>query len=221
MAILVAPTELRHRAFKELAVGGRGSGIPERHGVDFLFYYKKRAYGVQRKALADFLASVTDDRLYRECAQMQQIERAVLVIEGRVEWDLNGNLMKGSWGKGWTRDQFYAYLLSVRAKGIWVEFTSDVEATAGFLRVFEKWVRKEKHIALETRPGVKALWGEKHHRDFQRHVVMGFDGMGYERAEAWLGHFGGTGLAWTMTEEEMKKVPGVGPVLAKRLMESL
>lgn len=219
--MLVAPTELRHSPFRALAIGGRGSAVPEKHGVDFLFYYRKRPYGVQRKAIPDFLASVTDGRLYRECAQMQSLERAVLVLEGRVEWDLNGNLLKKEWGARWTRTQFHSYLLSVRAKGIWVETTADVEGTAEFLKTFEAWVRKERHIALETRPGAQAAWGERGHRDFQRHVVMSFDGMGYERAERWIEHFGGTGLEWRVSEEEMREVPGVGPVLAKRLREAL
>lgn len=208
---LISPAE-HHKAFVDL---GSISSRPERLGCDF--YLPRFEAGVQRKRLDDLIHSVQQgDRLYREVAQMASLKAAVLVVERLPKWTTDGEML-GSWGS-WTRAQHYGLLWSVRAKGVWVDWTPNEQGTADWLRMFEKWLKKDRHTVLERRPGPDVPWGKPDSKDYQRHLLMGVDGVGPELSKGIVERFGRVPWKWDCTMGELMEVDGIGKATAERLM---
>lgn len=213
--MLVAPTER-----PPLTSLGTVSLLPERYGVDVMFIANARKYGCQRKEVKDFVASVHDGRLAKEVAQMQALERAVLCIEGKLKWTLDGELVLDRYTQRWTRDQHTAFLFSVQAAGVWVTGSEDAAGTVEVCRAFERWVKKDKHRALNHRPKPTSQYGRANNRDFQLHLIQGLPGVGIEKAEAILDTLG-MPFRWAVGLEELMTVEGIGKVTAERIMRCL
>lgn len=211
--MLVAPSE--GPVLKRL---GKSSSVPERYGADVLIVARGQRIGVQRKATADFVASVLDGRLTREVAQMQRLDLAVLAIEGRFEWTTDGEWLT-SHGK-WDRLKHRQYLFSLFARGMWVVETRDQADTVEVCRELERWARKDKHRSLDKRPGCSGEWGRPTSKEFGIHLLQGFDGVGPELAERIWDHFDGVPLQWAVGKEGLEEVDGIGPTRAKRMLEA-
>lgn len=215
--MIVAPTE----DARLKALGTSVSMVPERFGVDVLWAAKGiGTIGVQRKEFpGDFLASVTDGRLAKEVAQMQALDMRVLVLEGRGNWTVDGELIT-SWGQPWNRDQHRAYLWSIRSRGIWVEWSDDLEDTIHVVRRLEAWSKKVKHQSLNNRPGPKGLWGRPTTREYQVHFLSGLPDVGAELAARILDTLG-MPVQWNVGEEDLLRVHGIGKVKARKLYAAL
>lgn len=218
--MLIAPTEpLPIRAL------GRVHSLPEKRGVDVLFAAGGRMVGIQRKEIHDLVASVHDGRLHREaqmiggCLADGRLGIAVLVVEGRPTWTIDGEWVEQGWR--WTRRQHRGLLWSVRAKGIWVETTSDAHDTADLCRDLEKWAAKDRHQSLDRRPGPTGLWGKATTREYALHVLQGFEGVGPELATRIVDHFGRLPIGWLVTAAELEEISGIGKVKAKKLIGAL
>lgn len=216
--MLIAPTEAQHPALRAL---GRVSSTPERCGVDFLFATRATGtVGIQRKAFpADFLASINDGRLSKEVAQMQVLDVRVLLVEGRGTWTTDGKLI-ARWGQHWTRAQHRSFLWSMRAAGVWVEWSDDVEDTARVVRGLETWARKAKHTSLARRPGAKGAWGKPTNREYLIHLVMGLPGVGPELAERIVDTLG-MPFGWAVTVDDLVRVHGIGRKKAEQIYACL
>lgn len=213
--MLIAPTEP-----PALRATGTVSLTPERHGVDVLWGAKDIGLiGVQRKVFpGDFLASMDDGRLSKELSQMRALNIGVLVLEGRPTWTTFGELLGQRWGKRWTRQAHRAFLMSVRMKGVWVEWTDHLDDTIDFLQVMEKWAAKSKHQSLSSRPGPKRdSWNRLTDRDYALHMIQGWPDVGPELAGRIFDRFG-VPLALTVTEKELLSVQGIGKAKAGRIM---
>ena len=88
---------------------------------------------------------------------------------------------------------------------------------------FEAWTQKATHTALQgTRGGVpRNSWGRSTSRDYQIHLLTGLPGVGEELAGRVVDHFGKLPWMWTVTEEELCQVQGIGPKKARKMMEAL
>lgn len=214
--MLVAPTE--PHALKKL---GTVSSRPERMGVDFLFSAGGQWCGVQRKEISDLIASVHDGRLQREAAQMQGLSKRMLVVEGKLQWTMDGVLMGKGFGRDWTLQMHRGILWSLQDRGIWVAGSDDHNGTASCILHFEAWCKKAKHTALTRRPGPESLWGSPDNRDFGMHLLMGIDGIGPEMAGAIYDEFGGVPMAWTVGEDDLTRIKGIGKVKAGKLLAAL
>ena len=215
---IVAPTE-RDEHIHGLAT--EVSMLPERYGCDILWRARDSWWGVQRKEIKDFIASIQDGRLAREVAMMKPLPIKVVIIEGRVKWSTDDVLMIGSWNTNITRTQFEGMLMSLMEKGVHVTWTGSTRETARWTRQFAKWSSKLRHGSLERRPGPVSPWGNVSDEDWADHLLQGFDGMGTEKAKAIVKHFGGVPMQWTVTEADLMQVPGIGKVLARRLLNAL
>jgi ERCC4-type nuclease len=222
-SILVAPSE--PTLLKGL---GKSSAVPEKHGVDIMFANQHGTFGVQRKELSDFFASVTDGRLAREFPLMTQLGVAVLLIEGRQRWSTEGYLLNlaGAGGrvqrKTWTRDQFRSYMLSVQQRGVWVVETDDLNDTIAWVKNFERWASKDSHHSLIARPKPAGAWGTPDSHDWALHLMQSFDGIGPVQAERILETFDGQiPLAWTCTKVELGSVKGIGKQRLDKLWNAL
>lgn len=222
--MLVAPTELRHAAFRALTASGMGSNKPERMGVDFAFGCRGRWSGVQRKEIKDFVASVNDGRLRQEVQQMNgaALEYKALIIEGSVKWSLDGVLMGDKFGGGnWTREKHIKQLLSVQDAGVFILSSSDPADTARVLQDFQGWVKKGDHTSLKGRGGTMVnAWGTKTNRDYQLHLIMGLQGVGLELAGRILDQLG-MPFGLRVTREDLMSVEGIAAKKADAILGAL
>lgn len=220
--MLVAPTELKHTAFRALTASGRGSNKPERMGVDFAFACRGRWSGVQRKEIRDFVASVNDGRLRQEVQQMAgaELEYKALIIEGAVRWSMDGALIGDNYGASWNREKHIKQLLSVQDAGVFVLSSSDTADTARVLTDFQGWVAKGDHTSLKGRGPMVSAWGTKGNRDYQLHVLTSLPGIGLELATRILDELGMI-VGLRVTPEQLLAVHGVGRKKVDAIMRAL
>ena len=211
--IYVSPAEP-----SELFPLGETSSLPETMGCDFLFATPHGLVGIQRKAVQDLVASIRDDRLCRELGQSETLTQMVLLIEGDWRWDQIGNSRAV---EGFSRAQLDGLLLSVQQEGWWVVFSESLRETVGVIRRIETWFSKAKHGSLRTRnKAAGAVWGSHTNRAWGCHWWQTIEGIGYGMAGVLYDTIG-VPVIWTVTEEELLAIPGIGPGRAKRILESL
>jgi len=219
----VAPTEPKQLK----AIAAQVTLLPEKYGCDVCWWGKHDGedamWGVQRKELRDLIASVGDGRLAKEVAQMRAggIPIPIIIIEGKIQFDNNGNLQWNSWGQEFTRAQFKGMLWSLMYQGARIEYTRDVVETVELVKMFAHWSVKAKHTSMMKRPTAFSPWGKASNDDWAVHLLQGFEVLGIERAKAVIKHFGGVPLQWTVTEEQLMEVPGIGKGIAAKLIEAL
>lgn len=221
--ILVAPTEpaalksMLTRLFDPERVAV--SSLPETCGVDVYWTGGGLSLGLQRKAWKDLLASAEDGRLAREAMQWGELFRAILLVEGRPKTDPSGAII-GYQDKGsrWTLAAMRNLMRSCEAAGAWVEWAQDIEETAAIVGELVSWSRKGSHTSLSTRPG-PSKDGLMRLPTMENWLLQSFPGIGRERADAILAHFGGLPMGWTVSAKELEGVPGIGPKLAQKMAE--
>jgi len=214
--VLVSPTEpLVLRAV------GTQSRLPEKWGADLLLPAAGRLLGVQRKTVDDLLASLEDGRLQLELAQLRKLELRSLLLEGYPEWTADGWLLSR---RRYTRNQFWGIIFSVSfVFGVPVLWTGSLDESVGLVRSLARWLTKGAHRSLMRRPTARSAseWGTATDRDFARHLLQGFPGVGSVLAEAIFDHFDRIPLAWDVSRKELAEVPGIGPKRADALWRSL
>lgn len=213
--MFVAPTEP-----PQIKVLGKSSSLPEAWGSDLMWPAKGGMAGVQRKEFSDLIASLRDGRLAKELAQMQQLAWRLLIVEGKPKWTMSGELLDGY--TNFTKKQLRGVLWSAQQRGCWTIQTDSMTDTIETVTWFQQYTMKAKHNTLQGRPKPAGIWGKPTSRDFVLHILTSFPGVGPERAEAIIEHFGGKApLSWRCTEAELAQVPGVGSSTARKMMEAL
>lgn len=215
--MLISPTEP-----KRIQQLGKVSSTPERHGADILILEPpvKGLFGVQRKEVKDLIASLDDGRLGKEVSQMQRLAIRALIIEGKMSWTNDGELMKDY--TSISRSQFRSLMYSIRARGIWVEWSDDLNDTVEVIQGMQKWASKSEHTSLLARPGPKSTgWGRVTNQDWAVHILTSFPGIGVKTAQSIYEFFGGVPLRWEVTEKDLAEVPGIGKVRAERMVAAL
>lgn len=215
MNILVAPTEPQE--FKAL---GKVSSFPETHGSDFFWVHNGLRIGVQRKEIKDFIASVQDGRLGKELLQMEQLDIRVLVVEGKLRWTRDGELVDG-WAR-LSKSQLRGALFTVQSKGVWVEWSESKEETGKVIDDLFQWSKKDSHSTLLVRQGPRTDgWGRRGNRDWQIHILSSLPGIGAGLAEKMIDHFGSIPLQLAVPKSKLMEVEGIGRNKADKIMEAL
>lgn len=199
---------------------GESSSLPERHGVDFFWVAQGKTWGVQRKRFPeDYLASLSDGRLTKELAQMQALDRPMILLEGLGTWTDDGYLLD----QKFHASQLYGWMLSCFfEKQIPVFQVKGERDALFFIDRVEAWSMRKSHHSLSRRPKPKGnMWGKKENKDWGIHVLQSFEGIGPATAEAIYVHFGGIPLTWTVGMEDLTQVAGIGPPTAQKLIDSL
>lgn len=197
--------------------------ITEQRGVDFLWRERGQWWGVQRKELADLLASMTDGRLAKEVGQMHDsVTAPVVVIERHPRWTADGSLVDDQWRTEFTYKAWCGLIMSLHAGGIGVIQTQGIGETVDTVGALIAWSAKPSHTSTSSRPGPSGnSWGKASSRDWSVHMLQGLPGVGAGVAAAVVDHFGRVPIAWTVDESELLAVPGVGPGRAKKMIAAL
>lgn len=203
------------------ALANHVSLFPEKYGVDVLIKTPTGLVGIQRKTITDFIASVADGRMAKELGQMAQLRIAVVLIEGIPKWTTGGDLMNVSgFGQSWTKRQWQGAMWSIQDMGIWVDQVSSTQEFVTWVETFKLWVEKGVHRSLLARPKAKGQWGKPTSREFGLHVLQSFPGVGAETAGVIFDAFG-LPLRWTVDEDDLVTLPGIGKVKAEQIVRSL
>lgn len=218
-AILVSPAE--PGALKAL---GKSSSLPESKGADVIIPGRGFLVGVQRKVFPeDFLASLSDGRGPRWVMELSAaFEFPLLILEGRPKWTFSGQLLGSEYGPGrlFNRVQLRSYLWSLHHEfSITHMWTDDLSDTCEVVRELARWAQKPHHDSIMQRPGPKKNIRKRvPERDWGIHFLQGVNGIGPEMAGRIYDHFGRVPMEWSVSEDELLEVEGIGPGRAGRLM---
>jgi ERCC4-type nuclease len=189
---------------------GENSAECEKLGADFLFPSINGLVGVQRKAVSDLVSSLRDRRLPREIVQMEELDHAILIIEGDWQWNYEGI----SGRTGFSIQEYRGLVFGLQFEhDIRVLTTANVEETAEVLVHLERWFNKTEHGSLLRVPKAKV--------DPRLHLLQYFDGISLTRAKAIFDWFGRVPLRWDVTKEEMTAVPSLGKVTVEKMWKVL
>lgn len=227
--VFVSPAEpatvrdLFHRTLGPTVHEAMVHSRPEQHGCDFLWKARGQWYGVQRKELSDLLASMQDGRLAKELGQMHgSTARSWVVVEGNPQWTLDGELIARNWsGRPFNYAAWCGLLSSIQNAGASLIVVANLRETCTTILHLVDYTAKTSHSTATSRPGATGKWGTASSRDWGLHLLQGFPGIGPEVAGAIYDTFGGVPFAWTVTEADLLRVPGVGKTRAKKLIAAL
>jgi ERCC4-type nuclease len=192
---------------------GESSSEVEKYGADFMWTCPRGVVGIQRKAVADLVASLRGDRVQRELLQQEKLDQAIWLIEGDWDWRYDGSGRLVSEKLHYSFAEYQGFVMSIQNYGHWVVTTDDVSQTADYLVQAERWFQKTDHDSLLRRPKARVPQGI--------HILQHFDGISLTRAKAIYSYFGLVPLTWTVTREEMAKVPGIGKVTVEKMFKAL
>lgn len=214
--ILISPAEP-----SVLKIIGTVSGLPERYGCDFLWQNVHGDWcGVQRKEIHDLVASVQGDRLSKEVLQMVELHTKILIVEGWPKWGADGKLMDKF--TKWSRQAHHSLIQSLSLSGITVHQTIDITDTAFTIQGLVAWSNKTTHTSLMARPkGADKVWGEANQTDWQRWILQGLPGVSTTLARRIIETFGTIPVQWTITEQQLQTVKGIGAEKARTIYQSL
>lgn len=228
--ILHSPTE-RGEVIKALTrlANGHGlevatSSLPESLGVDFCWMpdHTDGWYGIQRKELHDFLASVDDGRLTREIAQMKAgVLHPLLAFEGRIQLSTSGQVLTRGRGPNVEWERLMKQFLTLAHHGVQVMYTNSATDTARLIMVAYWWSQSPDHGTGTNRPKPSNDWGKLTNRDFQIHMLMGLDGIGRKTADDIITTLGRCPITVDATVDELMTVPGIGKLTARKIVESI
>lgn len=183
----------------------------------------KQRVGVQRKQFpGDLIASLTDGRLYDQLPRLAELDKAVLIVEGYGKWTEDGELISNKY-HNMNISQLHGLLFTIMFEfgvpSVWVK---DMDHTARVLVDLENWALKDKHKSLKNRPGPnKNSWGSLTEKHLAQHILQGFPGVGPELAGRVVDKFEGVPLTWTVGEDELMTVEGLGSKKARGMYRAL
>ena len=162
-------------------------------------------FAVERKTLRDFAASVIDGRLFKQTAALAAgARRGVVVIEGTTS--TAGQL-------GVSREALQGALITVGVfYGLAVLRAADAAETARLLVYLGRQAQRFANGALR-RPGYRP----KGKRARQLFVLQGLPGVGPERAQRLLEHFGSVEGVAMASAEELAVIDGIGGSTAGKI----
>lgn len=215
--MLVAPSE--PSKLKKL---GEASLAPERYGVDFYWVARGKKWGVQRKAISDFVASQDDGRLSTDIAKMAALYQGFLLIEGEWKWTMDGVWMEDHRSKQkLTHGSLQSYLLTIQSRGVYLLSSRNLDDSFNVISRTADWSMKEKHTSLSIRPGPVPVWGTSPgNRDWQVHMLCGLPGVGPELAGRILDTIG-MPLSLGVPMGVLMTIPGIGKKKAEAICRVL
>ncbi len=158
---------------------------------------------VERKTRSDFEQSIMDGRLFSQLSNLiSNFPRVAVVVEGEsAEGRISKQALLG------------AYAAVVSDFGASMFFTRDTEGTAELLCALAKHEQLAKKIPMRVFAKRKTLTASANQRAIAEMLPM----VGPKLAKALLERFGNVESLFTASEEELRKVEGVGAKRAKAI----
>jgi Fanconi anemia group M protein len=159
---------------------------------------------IEKKLVQDFIKSITDKRLFQQLKQMKEnFEKPILIIEGKdsLYGTLQPNIIRGA---------LAAVSIDLSIPIIW---TRDMADTAGIVY----WIAKreqlleKRSIVLRNKKVPKTTEGQ------QEYLIGSLPDISLVRAKALLKYFKSPKNIFDATEDELRKVKGIGKGIAKKI----
>jgi DNA excision repair protein ERCC-4 len=218
--LLVSPTEhFLHDYWRKNGTRFKVSSLCETYGIDILALSTFGTIGFQRKTLSDLQSSLLDGRLYRELGQItsSSLRASFLVIESPLRRTSDNALIDSTL----TITQLRSIIAKFYLGGVGTIHTDSVADTSQAVSGIVSYLSRGDAERIRRPKTVGDGWGRVNSRQYALFLLQSFPIIGAKTAEAILDHFGKVPLAWTVTEEELLQVPGIGPKTARSLLEVL
>ncbi len=163
----------------------------------------------ERKSAMDFVCSVLDQRIFTQLKDLKEsFEKPILIIEGNdlyTQRNVHPNAMRGA---------LASVAIDYEIPILW---TQNQEETASILF----WIAKREQVVEERSlaiRGQRSLLSEKEKQEF---LVAGLPGVNTKRAKKLLDKFKTPEKIFKASEEKLKKVDGIGDIMAKNIRKVL
>src|SRR5438552_4025658 len=167
--------------------------------------YQINEWLFERKTLLDFAESIKDGRLFSQANRLTAACPSVaFILEGKAS-NLTQSRMRREALQGAMISLGLIYQIPV-LRSIGPAETAHLLAYAGQQLHRDRADHVFRH---GTRP--------KRRRRQQLYLLQGLPGIGPERAERLLAHFGGVEAVMTASREEIQRVPGIGEKIAQSI----
>jgi len=178
--------------------------------LDYGDYLIGREVAVERKTVFDLVGTLTQRFLFDQIFKMREAyPESILIVEGYM-----GVLRKF---RRITPESLNGALFAITQGNIPIVPTIDHKDTATFLFVAARQLLKDKGGNLVIRHRIKV----KKISDLQLYAVAGLPHVGPVLAEKLLNHFGTVRRIFYASKEELMEVEGIGPQIAKDIIETL
>jgi len=163
---------------------------------------------IERKLVNDFIQSITDKRLFKQLKSMKDnFEKPILIIEGEesLYGILQPNIIRGA---------LSAITVDMSIPIIW---TRDVADTAGVIY----WIARREQLLEKREIVLRNKKVPKTLEEKQEYLVSSLPDVSVVRAKALLKHFKSPFNVFNASEEELRKVKGIGKGIAKKIKKVL
>ncbi len=164
--------------------------------------------GVERKTIHDFFSSIIRKRLFEQVTRLRETyPQPLLLVEGDLAQLDEYTNPKALWG---------AFIFMQLEEGIPVLFSPDQNHTALVLEtIYRRQERRGGEFGLRHRPKLMSL------QQRQEFAVQGLPNVGDVLSKAMLDRFGSVRKIMAASEADLMKVPKIGQVKARRIVELL
>lgn len=216
--ILVSPTE--HdilTILKSSQTEYRISSICESNGADLVAPTRIGLVGFQRKTLLDLKASILDGRLYRELAQLKSspiISNSFLILE----YTLTHITTTGEFTDAtMPRSTLNSILIKVQLTGTFHLHSHSPADTIATVLAAAKYISSPSAERLHRPSAPSNDWGQRGNREFAIYLLQSFPGIGPALASAIYDYFHSVPLIWSVSQEQLMDVEGLGAKTAAKL----
>lgn len=189
-------------------------------GFDFQLFTRQGVVAVERKKFPnDFIASVDDSRLAKECAAMREEgDFRFVIVEGKGRYSGN-RLMLGRKPSRWTRAGIRNLMRSIRyVEDADVEYTSNIKDTVSRLVELQEYFDKEDHLSLRVRAGCKSnIHFTPTYEERLLHFYQGLPSVSIIRARELAKIYPCSVDLHKASLEDLLKVPGIGKQTAEAI----
>ena len=163
---------------------------------------------IEKKSVQDFIQSITDKRLFQQLKAIKDnFEKPILIIEGEesLYGILQPNIIRGA---------LAAITVDMSIPIIW---TRDMADTAGVVY----WIARREQLLEKREIVLRNKKVPKTIEEKQEYLVSSLPDISVVRAKALLKHFKSPINVFNATEEELRKVKGIGKGIAEKVKKVL
>lgn len=164
--------------------------------------------GVERKTIRDFFSSIVNKRLFEQVSRLKETyPGALLLVEGDLALLDEYANPKAFWG---------AFILLHLEEGIPVLFSPNQDHTALLLEtLYRRQEGRGADYGLRHKPKLMSL------QQKQEFVVQGLPSVGHILSKSMLERFGTVRSVMAAKEADLVKVPKIGDVKARQIVDVL
>ncbi|MFH0929497.1 MAG: ERCC4 domain-containing protein [Candidatus Aenigmatarchaeota archaeon] len=163
---------------------------------------------IERKTVKDFVKSITDKRMFQQLNAMKNnFEKPLLIIEGTET--LYGTLQPNA-----IRGALSAIAIDLGIPIIWTRDITDTAGMVYWIAMREQLLEKRNNVLKNKK--VPASMTEK-----QEYFISSLPDISIVRAKALLKHFKTPQAVLNASEEDLRKVKGIGKKIAKDIRKIL